>query len=88
MAASQQRQLKSREIYVRSGTNCLGERAQNPAQSLKLLREGEDACRVILKTLDRLVERDARLEGEGSQSHQPGSKAYRVCHDANHFDAR
>jgi len=25
-----------------------------------------------LKTLDRLVKRDARLEGEGSQSQQPG----------------
>jgi hypothetical protein len=76
------------ERSTSSGTNCLSERAQNPAQSLQLFVEAAYAFGVKLKTLDRLVKCDARLEGEGSQSQQPGSHAYGFCHHVNHFDTR
>jgi hypothetical protein len=84
--ASSQRKIEIRKVHDSSGTDCLSERAQNPAQSLKLLFEIAYAFNMKLNILDRLVQSNARLEGKAGQSQQPRSKADRFC-CVNDFDS-
>ena len=80
MTTSEQGEIERGEFYIINGVDCLGERLQNPAQSLEFLLEIAYMFGMGLKGLDRFVERNARLKGERSQSQQSRSQTYRFRH--------